>query len=60
MRRSSGAPTPVLIGLGIGLLFSMLDRDTAWYSPVLGAHLTWTLPFGLLIRFTVFNRSRLH
>jgi putative spermidine/putrescine transport system permease protein len=46
----------VLIGLGIGLLFSMLDWDTAWYSSVLGAHLTWTLPFGLLIVFAVFNR----
>ena len=46
----------VLIGLGIGLLFSMLDWDTAWYSSVLGAHLTWTLPFGLLIMFAVFNR----
>ena len=24
--------------------------------PALGAHLTWTLPFGLLIMFAVFNR----
>jgi putative spermidine/putrescine transport system permease protein len=46
----------VLVGLGIGLLFSMLDWDTSWYSSVLGAHLTWTLPFGLLIMFAVFNR----
>ena len=26
------------------------------YSSGLGAHLTWTLPFGLLIMFAVFNR----
>ena len=30
--------------------------DTAWYSSAFGAHLTWTLPFGLLIMFAVFNR----
>jgi putative spermidine/putrescine transport system permease protein len=46
----------VLIGLGIGLLFRMLGWDPAWYSSGLGAHLTWTLPFGLLIMFAVFNR----
>src|SRR6218665_255110 len=26
------------------------------FSSALGAHLTWTLPFGLLIMFAVFNR----
>ena len=31
------------------------DRDGALTSG-LGAHLTWTLPFGLLIMFAVFNR----
>ena len=29
---------------------------TGLYSSALGAHLTWTLPFGLLIMFAVFNR----
>ena len=46
----------VLISLGIGLLFSLLGLETAWYSSALGAHLTWTLPFGLLIVLAVFNR----
>jgi putative spermidine/putrescine transport system permease protein len=46
----------ILVSLGIGLLFRILDLDTAWYSSGLGAHLTWTLPFGLLIMFAVFNR----
>jgi putative spermidine/putrescine transport system permease protein len=46
----------VLIGLGIGLLFRVLGWDPAWYTSAFGAHLTWTLPFGLLIMFAVFNR----
>ena len=46
----------ILIGLGIGLLFRILGLQTAWWSSGLGAHLTWTLPFGLLIMFAVFNR----
>jgi len=46
----------ILITLGIGLMFDRLDWDSAWYTSGLGAHLTWTLPFGLLIMFAVFNR----
>ena len=46
----------ILIGLGIGLLYRVLGWDPAWYSSAFGAHLTWTLPFGLLIMFAVFNR----
>jgi len=46
----------ILITLGIGLMFDRLDLESTWYSSGLGAHLTWTLPFGLLIMFAVFNR----
>ncbi len=46
----------ILISLGIGLLFRVLDLDPAWYTSAFGAHLTWTLPFGLLIMLAVFNR----
>ena len=46
----------ILVSLGIGLLFRVLDLETTWWSSGLGAHLTWTLPFGLLIMFAVFNR----
>ena len=46
----------ILITLGIGLLFDQLSFETTWYTSGLGAHLTWTLPFGLLIMFAVFNR----
>jgi putative spermidine/putrescine transport system permease protein len=46
----------ILVSLGIGLLFNLMGWDTAWYSSAFGAQLTWTLPFGLLIIFAVFNR----
>lgn len=46
----------ILVSLGIGLVFSQLDADTAWYTSAFGAQLTWTLPFGLLIMFAVLNR----
>lgn len=46
----------ILISLGIGLMYRVLGLEPAWYSSALGAHLTWTLPFGLLIVFAIFNR----
>ncbi len=46
----------ILISLGIGLMFDRLDLASNWYSSGFGSHLTWTLPFGLLIMFAVFNR----
>jgi putative spermidine/putrescine transport system permease protein len=46
----------ILVSLGIGLLFNLMEWEPAWYSSAFGAQLTWTLPFGLLIMFAVFNR----
>jgi putative spermidine/putrescine transport system permease protein len=46
----------ILVGLGVGLTFQLLDVPTNWYSAALGAQLTWTLPFGLLIMFAVLSR----
>ncbi|WP_109514631.1 ABC transporter permease [Pseudomonas ovata] len=46
----------ILVSLGIGLMFDRLGWEPVWYSSAFGAHLTWTLPFGLLIMFAVFNR----
>ncbi|MEM7033603.1 MAG: ABC transporter permease [Chloroflexota bacterium] len=46
----------ILISLGVGILFDRLDWKLAWYTSGLGAHLTWTLPFALLIMMAVFNR----
>jgi len=62
----------IITSLGIGLEFRIVDDTvknfgpdwlaedhTTWmglFTSGLGAHLTWTLPFGLLIMFAIFNR----
>lgn len=46
----------ILVSLGIGLIFNRLDLDVHWATSGFGSQLTWTLPFGLLIMFAVFNR----
>ena len=46
----------ILVSLGVGLLFSAAGLDTDWWSSAFGAQLTWTLPFGVLIMFAIFNR----
>ena len=46
----------LLISLGIGLVWRALGLEATWYTSGLAAHLTWTLPFGLLIILAVFNR----
>ncbi|OUS20273.1 ABC transporter permease [Rhodobacterales bacterium 59_46_T64] len=46
----------ILVSLGVGLLFSQSGLNVHWTSSGFGAQLTWTLPFGLLIMFAVFNR----
>lgn len=46
----------IIISLGIGVLFQQLGLEPSWHTSAFGAHLTWTLPFGVLIMFAVFNR----
>lgn len=46
----------IVVSLGIGSMFELLGIERSWWSSAFGAHLTWTLPFGLLIMFAVFNR----
>ena len=46
----------ILISLGVGLIFNQLGLPVHWASSGFGSQLTWTLPFGLLIMFAVFNR----
>jgi putative spermidine/putrescine transport system permease protein len=46
----------VVVSLGIGSLFELVGVERFWWNSGLGAHLTWTLPFGVLIMFAVFNR----
>ena len=46
----------ILVSLGIGLIFNIMGWEVSWTTSGLGAHLTWTLPFGFLIMIAVFNR----
>lgn len=46
----------ILISLGVGLIFDQLGLKVHWATSGFGNQLTWTLPFGLLIMFAVFNR----
>ena len=46
----------ILISLGLGVMFQVLQWPTRWYSSGLGAHLTWTLPIAFLIMLGIFNR----
>ena len=46
----------VLEALGLQNLLDNYGTALGIYTSALGAHLTWTLPFGLLIMFAIFNR----
>ena len=46
----------ILVSLGVGLIWSQSGMTVHWATSGFGAQLTWTLPFGLLIMFAVFNR----
>ncbi|MDV7141770.1 ABC transporter permease [Tropicimonas sp. TH_r6] len=46
----------ILVSLGVGLIFSQSGLNVHWSTSGYGSQLTWTLPFGLLIMFAVFNR----
>jgi putative spermidine/putrescine transport system permease protein len=49
------APGRVL-GIGICLLFQWIGITASWYTSALGAQLSWTLPFGVLVMFAVMSR----
>jgi len=46
----------ILVSIGLGLIFQWLKLPLGWWSSALGAVLTWTLPFGVLIMTSVFRR----
>ena len=46
----------ILVSLGVGLVFTQTGLPIHWATSGFGAQLTWTLPFGLLVMFAVFNR----
>jgi putative spermidine/putrescine transport system permease protein len=46
----------LVLSIGILVTYRFLGLPAHWYSSALGAHLSWTLPFGLLIMFAVLGR----
>jgi putative spermidine/putrescine transport system permease protein len=46
----------LVLGIGVGLICNVLGIETSWYSTALGAQLSWTLPFGVLVMFAVMSR----
>ncbi|SDG07102.1 ABC transporter permease [Alloyangia pacifica] len=48
----------IFVGFGIALMFNLLGWQVNWFTSGIGAQLTWTLPFGLLIMFIVLGRFR--
>lgn len=45
-----------LVSFGLGLILQILGIEASWFTTALGAQLSWTLPFGLLIMFAVLSR----
>jgi putative spermidine/putrescine transport system permease protein len=46
----------LVLGIGIGLLLTFMGVEARWYASAIGAQLSWTLPFGVLIMFAVMSR----
>lgn len=46
----------LVLSIGTLVTFRYLSLPAAWYSSALGSHLSWALPFGLLIMFAVLGR----
>lgn len=46
----------LVLSIGTLVTFRYLGLSASWYSSALGAHLSWALPFGLLIMFAVLGR----
>lgn len=46
----------ILVSLGIGIVFNLLNLPIQWFSSALAGHLTWTLPFAFLIMLGIFGR----
>jgi putative spermidine/putrescine transport system permease protein len=46
----------LVLSIGILVMFRFLGFSATWYGSALGAHLSWALPFGLLIMFAVLGR----
>jgi putative spermidine/putrescine transport system permease protein len=46
----------LVLSIGTLVTFRYLGIQANWYTSALGAHLSWALPFGLLIMFAVLGR----
>ena len=46
----------LVLSIGTLVTFRYLGLPAAWYTSALGAHLSWCLPFGLLIMFAILGR----
>jgi putative spermidine/putrescine transport system permease protein len=46
----------LVLGVGTGLLLTFIGVEARWYASAVGAQLSWTLPFGVLIMFAVMSR----
>jgi putative spermidine/putrescine transport system permease protein len=46
----------LVLSIGTLVTFRFMGLSATWYTSALGAHLSWTLPFGLLIMFAILGR----
>jgi putative spermidine/putrescine transport system permease protein len=46
----------LVLSIGTLVTFKYLGLTASWYGSALGAHLSWSLPFGLLIMFAILGR----
>ncbi|SKA11864.1 putative spermidine/putrescine transport system permease protein [Enhydrobacter aerosaccus] len=46
----------LVLGIGVGLLCNFLGIESSLFGSALGAQLSWTLPFGVLVMFAVMSR----
>lgn len=46
----------LVLSIGTLVSFRYLGLPASWYTSALGAHLSWSLPFGLLIMFAILGR----
>jgi len=46
----------LVLSIGTLVTFRYLGLTAAWYTSALGAHLSWALPFGLVIMFAILGR----
>ena len=46
----------LVLSIGTGLLLNFIGVQATWYTSAVGAQLSWTLPFGVLVMFAVMSR----